>query len=370
VVDAERTLTRRELNRATLARQLLLERAALPVADAVRRVAALQAQAQNPPYIGLWTRLRDFDRSELTRALHDREVVRATLMRSTIHIATAADYLRWRGPLHPALVRAFQGFHGGAARQLDAEPVVAAALELFAEEPRTFAELRSALAERWPDVRPETMAYAVRAHLPLVQVPPAGTWRHGGEIRYTLAEPWLGEAPAESPSPRELVLGYLAAFGPATVKDAQTWAGMTRLRPTFEELRPSLRVFRDEAGRELFDVPDGPLPGPATDAPPRFLPDFDNLILSHEDRSRFVPDEHRKKVFRPAGVVRATFLVDGTVRGTWKLERAKRTVTLVVEPFAPLAGPVRAALAEEAERLGRWATDDGEDAAVRFESPY
>jgi hypothetical protein len=368
--SAERTLTRRELNRATLARQFLLERAEVPVAEAVARVAGLQAQEKIPPYIGLWSRLRDFDRDDLNAAMERREVVRASMMRCTVHVVTAADYLAWRPALHPALVRAFHGFHGDNARRLDTEDVLAAARELLEDQPRSFVELREELSARWPDVRPETLAFAVRAHLPIVQVAPGGTWGHGGPLRYALAERHLGRPLSASDSPAELVERYLAAWGPATVKDVQTWAGMAKLRATVDELRPRLRTFRDEEGGELFDVPDGPLPDADVEAPVRYLPDFDNVVLSHADRTRLIPQEHRKKVLPGAGIVRATILVDGMVAGTWKVGRAKRTRLLAVTPFGRLAKRDRDALAAEGERLVRWmAADDADDFDVRFEPP-
>jgi hypothetical protein len=364
-----RTLSRRELNRATLARQLLLERSTLPVVDAVAQVAGLQAQVQNPPYIGLWSRLRDFDRGSLTRAMERRDVVRATMMRSTVHVVTAADYLAWRRALSPALLRAFMGFFGDRARALETDAVIAEALAMFEAGPATFVEVRRRMSERWPDVMPETMAYAVRAHLPLVQVPPGGTWGRGGAVEYALAESRLGAPLAESESPADLVMRYLAAWGPATVKDVQTWAGMAKLRTVVDELRPRLRTFRDEAGAELFDVADAPLPEGDAEAPVRFLPDFDNFVLSHFDRSRVMPEEHRKKVLPGAGIVRATFLVDGFVAGTWKIERDKRRRVLAIAPFEKLAKLVRDSVAAEGERLVRWVADDGDAVDVRFEEP-
>jgi hypothetical protein len=366
---SERTLSRRELNRATLARQLLLERSPLPVVEAVAQVAGLQAQVQNPPYIGLWSRVRDLDRGELTVAMERREVVRATMMRSTVHVVTAADYLAWRRVLAPALQRAFMGFFGERARALETDAVLAEALAMFEEGPVTFVEVRRRLSERWPDVMPETMAYAVRAHLPLVQVPPGGTWGRGGAVEYALAEQRLGAAPAEPSSAADLVLRYLRAFGPATVRDVQTWAGMARLRPLVDELRSRLRTFRDEAGNELFDAADAPLPDADVEAPVRFLPDFDNFVLSHADRTRVMPEEHRKKVLPGAGIVRATFLVDGFVAGTWKIERDKRRRVLAIAPFEKIAKRDRDALAAEAERLVRWVADDGDDVDVRFDPP-
>ncbi len=364
---ADRILTLRELNRATLARQLLLDRAPLPVPQAIERLVGLQAQVPNPPYIGLWTRLRDFRRDALTGLMKERQVVRATLMRSTLHLMTAGDYLLLRGALQPALTRALGAFFGQRAKGLDIDRLVAAARAWVEEAPRTFTELRALLSELEPDRDPEALAYAVRTHLPLVQVPPRGTWGSGGSPAHANAASWLGRplaAPEEGLRP--LVLRYLAAFGPASVKDVQTWSGLVRLRDPIEELKPELRSFRDERGGELLDLPDLPLPPADAPAPPRFLPEYDNLVLSHADRTRVVPDKYRSSVFLSAGRVRATFLVDGFVRGTWKIERARGTAALVIEPLEPLSGEARDALVEEGERLVRFVEDGAEAFEVRF----
>jgi winged helix DNA-binding protein len=206
----------------------------------------------------------------------------------------------------------------------------------------------------------------VRSYLPLVQVPPGGTWRSGGSVAYALAESWLGQRLSGSEEPRDLVFRYLAAFGPGTVKDVQTWSGLVRLKDRVEESRRELRTFRDEQGNELLDLPDMPLPPADTPAPARFLPEYDNLVLSHADRTRFVPEEHRKKVFLSAGRVRATFLLDGTVRGTWRIEKCRGAASLVVEPFDPPSEPERDALVEEGERLVRFVEDEAEAFTVRL----
>jgi hypothetical protein len=258
---ADRILTPRELNRATLARQLLLERATLAVPDAVARLGGLQAQVPNPPYIGLWTRLRNFRRDDLPALEQAGEVVRATMMRSTLHLVTTGDYLTLRPALQPALTRALGAFFGQRAKGLDVDRLVAAARAWVEEEPRTFGELRPLLSGLAPDRDPEALAYAVRTHLPLVQVPPGGTWGAGGNPAYASAEPWLdGQLVAPEESLRQLVLRYLAAFGPATVRDVQTWSGLVRLREPIEGLKPELRAFRDERGAELLDLPHLPLP--------------------------------------------------------------------------------------------------------------
>lgn len=365
----ERTLTLRELNRATLARQMLLERAEIPIAEAVERVGGLQAQVPNPPYVGLWTRLRDFRREELTGLIEEGTVVRAAMMRSTLHLVTAEEHHRLRPGLQPALDRALSAFFGKRAKGVDVAKLTAAARKALDEAPRAMGELKAILAEVEPDRDGDALNYVVRTHLPLVQVPPGGTWGSGSAARYGTAESRIGRSLPEDNDPREVTLRHLKAFGPATVKDVQTWSGLTRLKAPLEALKPELRTFRDEAGNELFDLPDAPLPPGDTSAPVRFLPEYDNLLLSHADRTRVIADEHRSKVFLSAARVRATFLVDGFVRGAWKIEKSKRSAALVIEPFEGLAKQDRDALAEEGERLIRFVAEpDGVGAfSVRFE---
>ena len=352
-----RTLTRRELNRATLARQMLLGRGSVPVPEAVRRLVGLQAQVVSPPYVGLWTRLEGFRPNDLTGCLVDRRVIRATLMRSTLHLMTAEDYLNLRPALQPALIRALSSFFGKRAKGLDVESIAEAARAFLDEEPRAYGELRAFLAGLYPDRAPEALAYAARTYLPMVQVPSAdATWGFSNKPPYATSEAWLGQRPSSPEGPRELILRYLAAFGPATVRDVQAWAGMARLKEPVEALRPELRTFRDEGGNELFDLPDAPLPDPDAPVPVRFLPDYDNALLAHADRTRIIADEHRSRVFLSAGRVLATFLVDGSVAGTWKVEREKGAARLAIEPFEPLAEEIRDALDEEGERLLRFVT--------------
>ena len=362
----DRVLTLRELNRATLARQMLLDREVLPVVPAVERLVGLQAQVPKPPYVGLWTRLRDFRREELAELLRQRRVVRATMMRHTLHLMSARDYLRLRPAVQPALARNFSSVAGKRTQGLDIDRLVAVARAHLEQQPRTFADLRTVLSALEPERDPSALAYAVRTYLPLVQVPPGGTWDFGGSPAYAVAETWLGEPLAPSEGPRELVLRYLAAFGPATVKDVQTWSGLVRLRGPIEELKPELRSFRDERGNGLLDLPDAPLPPADTPAPVRFVPDYDNLVLSHAARTRVIADEHRPKVFLSAARVRATFLVDGFVSGTWKIERTRHAAALVIEPFEPLSEETRDALFEEGERLLRFVEDNAEAFEVRF----
>jgi hypothetical protein len=363
---AARTLTLRELNRATLARQLLLERARVPVAEAVARVAGLQAQATVPPYAGLWSRLEAFAREEATALVAERSLVRATMMRHTLHLVTSGDYLRLRPAIQPALSRSFWGVARKRLEGTDLEPVLRAARKRLQKGPATFAELRALIAEIEPGADVAVLAYGVRTYLPLVQVPTGGPWGYSTTAPYALAEKLLGEPLHDSDHPRELVLRYLAAFGPATVRDVQAWSGLAGLKPAVEELKPELRIFRDEHGAELLDLPDAPLPGADAPAPVRFVPEFDNALLGFFDRTRVIAEEHRRSIFLPGGRVRAAFLVDGFVGGTWKIEKDRHAAMLVIEPFARIPRKAAAELAEEGERLVRFLHDDGRDVAVRL----
>ncbi|HZO71497.1 MAG TPA: winged helix DNA-binding domain-containing protein [Ktedonobacteraceae bacterium] len=352
---AERTLTLHELNRSTLARQMLLERTSLPTLAAMRQLIALQAQLPNSPYIGLWTRLRSYERSELVRMVEDRQAVRATMMRATLQLMAAEDYALLRSALQPALTRSLSAFFGKQVQQLPIDRFVDAARVYIQEQPRTFVEIRAKLAELFPDVDPALLAYAVRMHLPLVQVPPGGLWDFTGSPAMTLALTWLERPLADAEEGlHSLILRYLATYGPATVKDLQTWSGLTGLKDVVKAYKPALRTFRDEQGNELLDLIDAPLPEASLPVPPRFLPEFDNLLLAHADRRRIIADEYRSSVFLTVGRVRATFLIDGFVNGTWKTEQTRKTARLLLEPFQPLATTIRAALIEEGERLLRW----------------
>ncbi len=336
--------------------------------EAVRRLAGLQAQVPNPPYIGLWSRLHGFERGDLTGLIESRRVVRSSMMRATLHLTTAEDYLLLRPAIQLALDRSLRSIAGKRLEGLDLDRLVSAARTMVEEEPRTSKELQGRLLEMEPDRDPSALAYLVRMRLPLVQTPPAGTWGKGGSPRFALPEPWLGARLADpGESLRALVLRYLAAFGPAGAKDFQAWSGLTGAKALLQELRPELVEFRDEAGNELFDLPEAPLPPADTPAPPRFVPEYDNLVLSHADRRRVIADGDRKAVFLSAARVRATILLDGFVAGAWRIEKTKKSAALIVEPFAPLAPQDRDVLAEEGERLLRFATDGQPELDVGFE---
>jgi hypothetical protein len=361
----------RELNRATLDRQMLLRRRKVSAFEALEHLVGMQAQAPAPPYVGLWTRLEGFRPEELARLILERRAVRIALMRNTVHLVTARDCLALRPLMQPVFDRGLYATRANRAHLegLDIEVLIAAGRALLEERPRTAKELGELLQGRWPDHDPASLARTIRHLVPLVQVPPRGLWRKSGAAAHTTAEGWLGRPLDPAPSLEETVLRYLGAFGPATVKDVQTWSGLTRLSEVIEHIRPRLLTFRDERGKELFDLPEASRPDPDTQAPPRFLPEFDNLILSHADRSRVIAEEYRKVIASKNGMVPATFLVDGFVQGAWKSERSRDRATLEIEPFEPLARKDRDALAEEGERLIRFTGEGAETFEVRFAEP-
>ena len=342
----------RGLNRALLDRQLLLRRRRMPAIEAIERVIGLQAQSPNPPYIGLWTRLENFRADELGQLLLDRRVVRVALMRSTIHLVTADDCLMLRPLLQPVLDRELKGSaHGRNISDIDIDELVAAGRTLVDECPLTGTALGELLCKRWPGRYPRSLAYAVRNRIPLVHVPPRGVWGKVGQPTMTSAEAWLGRPLDASASLDALVLRYLGAFGPATVRDIQAWSGLTRLRESIERLRPQLEVFRDDDGNELFDLPDAPRPDADIPAPPRFLAEFDNALLSHADRRRIIPDDHRKRISTSNGMVPGAVLVDGFLRGTWRINRLRGIATLIIQPYERIRKADRVALADEGAQL-------------------
>jgi hypothetical protein len=344
-------LGRRALNRATLARQMLLHRAKLPVSEAVAALVGLQAQTTHSWYVGLGTRLEGLEPKEVGKQLEERRLVRVALMRSTIHLVTAEDCLALRPVVQPVIERSVRGQFGRRLEGLDREEVAAAARVLVEERPRTFSELARLLEKRFPGRDAFALGQAIRAWVPLVQVPPRGVWGKSGRAAHTSVEAWLGEAPSLGSSPEDLIVRYLGAFGPASVKDAQTWSGLTRLREVIERLRPSLVTFRDEHGAELFDLPDAPRPDPHTPAPPRFLYDYDNLLLSHADRSRVITDGYHEQGFASDGPMPSIVLLDGFTSATWKITRQRGTATLTIRPFERLLDEDATALAEEGARL-------------------
>jgi Winged helix DNA-binding domain len=367
---AEKPLTLRDLNRATLARQMLLGRERVKPLRAIERLAGLQAQWAKPPHVGLWSRVLGFEREDLLGLLKRREVVRATMMRGTIHVVSAKDYVALRPALQPMLARTVLGVLRQRAKGIDLDEVVAIARTYLAEGPRTFEEVRDALAKVHPVADHRAMGFIARLTVPLVQVPvPGESWGFPTAPQFGLAEDWLGEEISGQDRPEELVLRYLAAFGPATAGDMQTWSGLQGVKETLEGLRPKLVVLRDERKRETFDLPKAPRPGPDAVAPPVFLPEFDNIVLAHADRRRLVADRHRKRVYLPGLRVAPTFLVDGFVAGTWGIERKKEAATIHVEPFEPLGKESQRELATEADGLVRFVEPDARTFEVRFARP-
>ena len=363
-------LSQRALNRALLARQLLLDRQSMTAEAAIEHLVGLQAQAPLAPYVALWSRLRDFRPAELSEAIEDRRAVRTSLMRATIHLVTADDALTLRPLIQPVLGRGYRASpFGQAVAGTDLSEVLAAGRELVEVRPRTSPELARLLGERWPDIPTDSLTYAVGYLVPMVHVPPRGLWGRTGPVARTTMEAWLGRPLAEQPSIDELVVRYLRAFGPAAVMDIQAWSGLTRLREVVERLRPRLETFRDERGRELFDVPDAPRPDADTPAPPRFLPEYDNVLLGHDDRSRIIPPGRSIPLPPGNGASMGTILVDGTFAGSWRVTTDPNGTTLAIEPFEPIPPDERIALEAEGHRLLAFRGETGGRIVVRPRTP-
>ncbi|TYB66719.1 winged helix DNA-binding domain-containing protein [Nonomuraea sp. PA05] len=351
-----RELDLRVLNRTTLERQLLLNRAELSAAQAVERLVAVQGQEIDAPYLGLWTRLASFTQDDLASLLHSRHVVRGSLLRGTQHLTLADDYVWIRPLMQVILSRTRQAAFGRLMRGVDVEELATLARGHLAGRTLTRPQLRDLLRERWPGTDGTALGFSAQALLPIVH--PNGIWGKGGPTPFTLAEEWLGRPLEPAPPVERLVARYLAAYGPASVMDVQAWSGLTRLRPVMEAM-PGLRRYHDISGRVLFDLADAPLASADVPAPVRFLPWFDNLIVAFADRGRMMTAEQRKAVCVGAAVY-PTFLVDGTVGGMWDLKDG----VLKVEPFAPLSGEVMAEVAAEGARLMAFAGVAGEGEVV------
>lgn len=348
-------LDRRALNRATLARQHLLERTARPIPEVVEHLAGLQAQTTQTWYTGLWSRIADFDAEEAGRLVENGSLVRLALMRSTIHLVTVRDAHRFRPLVRPVIERSTEGAFGRNLRDLDREAVVAAGIEILQQTPMTFSELGRELARRWPGRDPASLAQWVRAGAPLVQVPPRGVWGRSGQAKHAPLRPSTPDVDHDAAGfgPADLVRRYLAAFGPASVMDVQAWCGLTKLAEVVADMRGELVSFRAADGRELLDLPEAPRPDPDTPAPVRFLYDFDNVLLSYADRSRVLGDVDfasqgftRYSMLQPSSV-----LVDGMVAATWRLERTRDSATLHVRTFRPLTPTEHDMVVSEGESL-------------------
>jgi hypothetical protein len=354
-------LDARALNRATLARQLLLDRADIPVLDAVAHLGGMQAQEPQEPFVGLWSRLRAFEPDALSNLLTDRRLVRTHLMRRTVHLVTADDLLAWRAR-HDAMLRGrVLGVYRRELDGVDLDELAAAGRAVLADgEPRSMSELARTVADRWPRPAPRALGeMLVAALIPMVQLPPRGLWRVRAGVRNLPVASWLGrevDPPApdgSDPVGAALVRRYLAAFGPAASADLRAWSGLAGLPAAIASVREELVSFRDERGRELLDLPDAPRPDPATPAPVRFLPAFDNAVLGYQDRRRIIDDDHRGLSVTGARVV----LVDGRAAATWTVEADTVTVT----PLRGLSRADRAAVAEEGRALASFLSDRESD---------
>ena len=374
-------LTLRRLNRTTLARQGLLDRLTGRVPGAIARLAGLQAQHANSPYVALWSRLADFAIDDLVAALDDRSVVKATVMRSTLHLVAAADY--------PALEAATRGprSEGWAPTVrragIDVETLHGRMLS-FAETPRTLAELEafveqdaaegsdgSSLADHAPGGVARVAFRIASARGGLVHVPPSGHWRSHGKARYVAARIWLPglAVPDEEPSLDEALARYLRAYGPASVADFGQWFGQRRVGRTkaaVERLGDRLVRVRDENGRELLDLAELEVATGDEPAPVRFLARWDSLLVSYDARLRILADEHRPAVYKKNADILATFLVDGFVAGTWTSEIARGVATIDLRPLEPIGRPERQALTDEADRLIRFIEPDADRHEVRW----
>ncbi len=354
-------LDSRALNRATLARQLLLDRAGLTAFDAVAHLCGLQAQEPQEPFVGLWSRLRAFDPAMLDELVTGRRVVRTHLMRRTIHLVTADDALAWRARHGAMLRQRVLGVYRREFDGVDLDELAAAVRGLLAdEEPRTMSEIGRTLAARWPDTGPRPLGeMAIAAIVPVVQLPPRGLWRTKAGVRTVPLASWLGRevdplaANGSDPVGEALVLRYLAAFGPATVADVRAWSGLAGLPGAVKAIREKLVTFRDEQGRELIDLPEAPRPDPDTPAPARFLPAFDNAILGYQDRGRIIDHAHRGLSVAGARVV----LVDGRVSATWTVEEG----TVAVTPLRRFSRTERDAVAEQGQELSLFLSDNDSD---------
>ncbi|SDM74184.1 winged helix DNA-binding domain-containing protein [Allokutzneria albata] len=308
-------LGRRALNRATLERQMLLQRKQISVTAAIEHLVGMQAQTPHTWYLGLWSRLAGFQPPDASALLEDGSLVRIVLMRGTIHLVTPSDAAALRPLVQPLLDRDLttNTLHSKPLAGLNLSELAEAGRSLLASSPMTAKQLGAALASQFPSSSPSSLAYAIRNLLPLVQVPPRGLWGRSGPIAHSVL------SASGTMSLSQMVLRYLGAFGPASVMDVQKWCGLTRLNEVIDSLRPELLVFQDSSGRELFDLPSAPRPSPETPAPVRFLYDFDNVLLSHADRSRVLTEDFYRQERPRRNYAPQVVLVDGFSAAEWDL---------------------------------------------------
>ncbi|HET9170235.1 MAG TPA: winged helix DNA-binding domain-containing protein [Actinospica sp.] len=366
------TLSRRALGRATLSRQLLLERGPLRPYDAIHALAGMQAQAPLAPHVGLWSRLVRYSPAALDELYDARSVVRSNLLRATVHLVTTDDALAWQALTGPVGARSVQAAFGKRLAGIDLEALTSTALDLLSGQELSTAELGKLLAPRFPGYEADALAYGARGRLALVHVPPRGKWNASAPTRQTTFAAYLGREPEPAPSPDGMFLRYLAAFGPASVQDAQTWSGLTRLSEVADRLAPRLATFRDPDGRLLYDLPDAPRPSEFVPAPVRFLPEYDNLFFGYADRTRFIPDVRKPPIPPGNGARTGTLFVDGEWRGMWRIALPKAKddspARLTVAPFRKLSGAERAEIEREGADLARFIAGPGDEVAVGFDT--
>lgn len=362
---AEQTLSNRDLNRILLDRQMLLKREKITPVEALTRLVALQAQLPRAPFIGLWNRIEDFQRDDLLEAIRARRIVRSTLMRGTLHLATAEDVLTFRHTIMPARDIMLPGGARPPAAVMQRALDLAAAH--FAAEPKDFDSIRAVYeTEGIEPVRP--IAWAARVMLPLVQSHTAGPYGHAPGGDFVMAETWLGQAPDPTPQPAALLRRYLAAHGPATPANFANWSGLQGAAAVFTELEDELITFKDENKRTLYDLKTAPRPPADTPAPVRLLPEFDAAVLVKENRGRIVPAAFEPLLANRNLMVQPMVLVDGFVAGTWKIETKRKTAAVAVTAFAKLSAKDRKAIAAEAESLALF-LEPAATPAVTFEGP-
>ncbi|NEW49683.1 winged helix DNA-binding domain-containing protein [Nocardia cyriacigeorgica] len=344
-----RELSLRELNRTLLMRQRLAERVDDTPLELIRHLVAVQGQEPNWPYVGLWARLSGFRHDDLAVLLRERKLVRSTMIRRTMHLAAAEDY-RWLRPTVQPWVESLlkAAYYRDEIEGVDLTELAAYGRSLLTGRTMARGELGKLLAEHFPDRHTRRLADTVEVLVPLAHGADTGAWGRWRNRYVTvgLADEWIG-GPLSDPDPDTLVLRYLAAFGPATVADIQAWSGTTRLAAVLTRLRPELRVFRDEDGRELYDLPDAPLAPADLPAPVRFLPAFDNALLGHKDRRRIIAETDRLRTAKEASAGIPTYLVDGFAHGRWALD----ATTIRILPWYPFTPETEQAVLAEAGTL-------------------
>jgi Winged helix DNA-binding domain len=363
-------LSVRALNRATLDRQLLLRRAELPTVAAIRRVVALNAQESNSQYLSLWTRLEGFRIEHLTTEIESRTVVRSVTLRATQHVIAADDFGWLRSVLRPLLARVQRNVFGRRTAGVNLDELVTVTRDLLAGRSLTRSDLGRQLGERWPGFERGALAWSAQYLEPMLHPAPSGTWDVARRSTpCVLASDWLltEEPPADEVAlVQQLVRRYLGGYGPATAGDIRTWSGVSGLREIVDGMRGELRLFTDDSGRTLVDLPEAPRPDPDTPAPVRFLPDFDDLLLAFANRTRVMSDDIRRQVC-VGDAVAATVLIDGAVAGTWSMTRGEGTTVMTVRPFSPWSPADCAAVVDEGTNLLAFVAAGGPDAAVHIE---